>query len=125
MINGSRFLCALVFATACWALLIVAWISLVDPYGLEPEGGYRGFNLFKISDPWEDGRVMRLVLLLRQPRTILLGSSRMVLSTDETRLKGTVYWPAYNASTYNSGLDHRLSMLRYAAMVDRRLNLDG
>ena len=64
---------------------------------------------------------MRLALLLRQPRTILLGSSRVVLSTDETRLKGTVYWPAYNASTYNSGLDHRLSMLRYAAMVDRRL----
>jgi len=84
-------------------------------------GMQRGFRTIKFEDPWRDGRAARLGMLLRQPKTILLGSSRVVLGYDIDQLRATQHWPAYNASSYNSSLAHRLSMLRYAAIVDRHL----
>jgi hypothetical protein len=120
--TSRGYLAALALGAASWCGLLAAFVGLVDPYGLISDGAVqRGWRSIKIEDPWRDGRAMRLALLLRQPKTILLGSSRVVLGYDAGQLRETQYWPAYNASSYNSGLAHRLSMLKYAAAIDRRL----
>lgn len=102
-------------------LIIISFILITDPYSLLSDKPLFWRHALRFEDPWRDGRAMRLAVLLRQPRTIILGSSRVALGLDARRLKATPYWPAYNAATYNSSLAHRLSMLKYAAYTDHRL----
>lgn len=117
----THYLRALLLSTVTFAGVVIVFVLVIDPYSLLSENPFLWRHAPRLEDPWRDGRAERLALLLRQPRTIVLGSSRVVLGFDVQRLRATRYWPAYNASTYNSSLAHRLSLLRYAALVDRSL----
>ena len=118
----SRYLISLFCGTIGLLCVCVFFVFAVDPYGVRPTDTVTaGWNSQKLEDPWRDGRAMRTAILVQQPRTLILGSSRVVLSMDETLLRDTRYWPAYNAGTYNSDLGHRLSMLKLAAKLDTQL----
>ena len=118
--TGVRYLISMVIATAAIASLVVLFVAVADPYGFFPWMWHPGGdNAARMPDPFGDNRVIRTALFLRQPKTVLIGSSRMVRGYEAARLKGTSLAPAYNAAFYGHGLKNRLQMLETALRLDR------
>lgn len=121
-LSGRQYLQMFAINAILCTFIYVFLVFIIDPYGICPEiFRFKGFNSLKIEDPFMDGRLMRLGVLIQQPKTVLLGSSRVVLGYDIARLKNTSLWPAYNAATYNSSLKHRLKSLEYIAQTNKNL----
>jgi hypothetical protein len=117
-----RYIRLMATAAIAAATLVVLIIVIVDPYGLFPSFWHPGGdNATRMPDPFGDNRVIRTALFLRQPKTILIGSSRVLRGYEVARLEGTVLGPAYNAAFYGYGLQHRLEMLKWAARRDNAL----
>lgn len=77
---------------------LTVWLSLsVDPFGVSP---LRGSGTLDDYVRYERSRVDRLVkpldVLRRQPKTLLIGTSRVKQGFDPDDLRGTPLWPAYN-----------------------------
>lgn len=120
IMTGVRYIISTVIATSAIASLVVLFVVVVDPYGFFPGMWHPGGdNAARMPDPFGDNRVIRTALFFRQPKTVLIGSSRMVRGYEAARLKGSNLAPAYNAGFYGHGLKNRLQMLEIALRLDR------
>jgi len=96
--TATRYLRTILIASIGMIAAVLALTLLVDPYGTAP---------FHITIPkvnavrTERASVDRLVkpydIILRQPKTLLIGTSRVKEGLDPAALDGTALAPAYNA----------------------------
>jgi hypothetical protein len=117
-----RYLAIFALGVLAWAALCIAFILIVDPYGVSPvAGSWHRFNEYKPKRLDIDRSLKPYEVLRYQPRTVFLGTSRIHQSIDPAVLDGTRYAPAYNASIPASSLQMNVSHLRTYIRLDKRL----
>jgi hypothetical protein len=119
--SDFRYLTAVLLSAIIALTLLALPVVWVDPYGLFPGAWRLGNSIPRFAEQFGDNRIIRAALVLRQPKTVLIGSSRVFKGYDASRLDGTTLAPAYNASFYGHGLKNRLQTLRAAVSLDRSL----
>ncbi len=116
---ASRYLRYLVAAAFGWALALLAFTLLIDPYGVSPvHATIQGVNALKPKRLDIDRLIKPYEVWRRQPQTVFLGTSRIHQSIDPSVLDGTRFAPAYNASIPASSLSLNITHL------DNYLRLD-
>jgi len=96
---GPRYLVALVLGMGIWAGLLLAFIWIIDPYGVSPmHVTIAGINKIKLKRVNIDRIIKPYEVWRYQPRTIFMGTSRINESFDPAVLDGTPFAPAYNAA---------------------------
>ena len=120
----SRYLAALGLGVFFWGIAFFGFTLFVDPYGVSPlhipVGAINAFkprrvDIDRIIKPYEVWRY--------QPRTVILGTSRIHQSMDPAALDGTRFAPAYNASIPASSLGLNISHLQQYLELDPNLRI--
>jgi hypothetical protein len=102
----------LLLAALGWALAVLGFIWLIDPYGISPvRVTAPGTNAVKFARLDIDRQLKPLEVWLEQPRTVFLGTSRIHQGFDPAVLDGTEYAPAYNAAVPANQLNENLREL--------------
>ncbi len=101
-------------AAAAFIVAVLLLTVVVDPYGTAPVHlDIARFNAVRV----ERARVDRLVkpydILIRQPKTLLVGTSRVKEGLDPTALDGTALAPAYNAGIDFLNVRGSVDLLRF------------
>jgi hypothetical protein len=100
------YLRALALSLAAWLGLFLVFTWTIDPYGVSPTPlGLQGVNALKPKRINIDRLIKPYEVWRYQPRTILLGTSRVHQSMDPFILSGTGFAPAYNASMPAGSMD--------------------
>jgi hypothetical protein len=116
MQNNHLTFCSLFGLTGSAAACAVLSLTLiVDPYGVFGlTSGLTGVNKFKPVRINIDRQIKPLEVLLKRPKTIFLGTSRIHQSIDPNHIRDTDLWPAYNAAIPASELgENRASVALY------------
>jgi hypothetical protein len=117
------YLRALALSIAAWLGLFLIFTWTIDPYGVSPTPfGLQGVNALKPKRINIDRLIKPYEVWRYQPRTILLGTSRVHQSMDPSILSGTGFAPAYNASMPAGSMDMNAAYLRQYLRLDRNLN---
>ena len=114
----------LIFSILLWSGAILAFVWIVDPYGVSPlHVSFQGVNEIKTRRLGID-RVLKPYEVWRyQPKTVFLGTSRIHQSIDPTILNRTILAPAYNASIPASTLSENAVNLEQFFQVDSNLKV--
>lgn len=110
-IIADNYLTSLFKWIALWAIATVAFIWIINPYGVSPvQINLPGINTQKPKRLDIDRLIKPIEVWRYQPKTILLGTSRIHESIDPTVFNNSPYAPAYNAaipaSTLAENADH-------------------
>jgi hypothetical protein len=117
-----RYLAAFVLGTLLWCGLFLAFTWIIDPYGVSPiHVSWSHVNQFKPKRLDIDRLIKPYEVWRYQPRTVFLGTSRILQAIDPSVLDGTAYAPAYNASIPASSLGLNISHLRQYIDLDPQL----
>jgi len=117
-----RYLAALVLGIGIWAGLLLAFIWIIDPYGVSPTHvTIAGINKFKPERNDIDRLLKPYEVLIRQPKTVFLGTSRIHQAFDPSVLDGTSYAPAYNAAVPGGTVAENIAFLKEYITTDSRL----
>jgi hypothetical protein len=104
--TAPRFLAAFAAAAVTAVIAIVGVNAVVDPLGVLPGSpSLPGLNAEKVLRFNNDRIHKPLDLLSARPRTVVLGTSRILQAFDPGRLAGTPYGPAYNYGLAGGNLD--------------------
>jgi hypothetical protein len=104
-----------------WTSLTLAWIWLVDPYGVSPISTWQRVGASKPKRIDIDRLLKPHEVLRHQPKTVFLGTPRIHQSMDPASLDGTGYAPAYNAAIPASMLGLTVAQLEHYLDVDPNL----
>jgi hypothetical protein len=105
-VSPLRFFAAFAAAVLVGAATIVGVNGLIDPLGVVPASpSLRGVNAEKVMRFGNDRIYKPLDLLSARPRTVVLGTSRILQAFDPGTLSGTPYGPAYNYGLAGGDLD--------------------
>jgi hypothetical protein len=101
-----------------WTILICAGAVTInvaiDPFGISPVQIRAAFNEVKIARSKNDRSVKPFAALNVQPRTVIMGTSRVKQAFDPRLLDGSEYAPAYNAGIdYGHLSEHRQLLEAY------------
>jgi hypothetical protein len=119
---GRRYLHGFVLGAALWGGLLLAFIWVIDPYGVSPlRVQKQGFNKFKPGRVNIDRYLKPYEVWRYRPRTVFLGSSRIQQALDPADLDGTPLAPAYNASIPASTLSENAAHLEQFFALDPNL----
>ena len=117
-----RYLAAGAIFVVAWGALFLAFTWIIDPYGVSPvRVHWDRINRFKPKRLDIDRLIKPYEVWRRQPRTVFLGTSRILQSMNPSALDGTGYAPAYNASIPASSLGMNASHLRQYVELNPRL----
>jgi len=117
-----RFLALVLAMVLGFALLAVLFIAIVDPYGVSPlQLHIAGFNVAKPKRADIDRQIKPYEVWRYQPKTILLGTSRIQQGFDPSVFDGTDFAPAYNAAVPAATVGESVQFVRYYAQIDRNL----
>ena len=95
--SSLRFFAAFAVAAVTAAALIIGVNAVIDPMGVVPVSpSLRGVNVEKVMRFNNDRIYKPLDLFSVRPRTVVLGTSRILQAFDPATLAGTPYAPAYN-----------------------------
>jgi len=101
-----RFIAAFAVSALAAAAGVAGINGLVDPLGVVPASPVlRGMNAEKVTRFNNDRSYKPLDLLSVRPRTVVLGTSRILQAFDPSTLSGTAYGPAYNYGLAGGDLD--------------------
>jgi hypothetical protein len=101
-----RFFAAFAASALAATAAIVSINGLIDPLGvLSISPSLRGVNADKVMRFSNDRIYKPLDLLSARPRTVVLGTSRILQAFDPGTLSGTPYGPAYNYGLAGGDLD--------------------
>ena len=104
--------------------LFLAFTWIIDPYGVSPlRASLPRVNVLKPKRLDIDRLIKPLEVWRDQPRTVLLGTSRIHQSIDPSGLDGTRLAPAYNASIPASTLNENANHLERFFALDKRLRV--
>ncbi len=112
---------ALLLGTLLWSGIVLAFIWIVDPYGVSPVRVVKRINHFKPKRVDIDRLIKPYEVWRDQPRTIFMGTSRIHQSMNPAVLGGTSYAPAYNAAIPASMLGMNVAHLEQYLKTDKRL----
>ena len=124
MLAPSRYLMSLALSGLAIAGALLALTLATDPYGMSPwrawlaapaEARPGRVDADRVIKPWD--------IILRQPRTIFLGSSRVKQTFDPEWLAGTPYAPGYNAGVDAVSPKELRLLLQHAIRHDANLGL--
>jgi len=105
-VSPLRFFAAFAAAALVGAATVVGVNGLVDPLGVVPASpSLRGVNAEKVMRFSNDRIYKPLDLLSARPRTVVLGTSRILQAFDPGTLSGTPYGPAYNYGLAGGDMD--------------------
>lgn len=117
------YLVAIALGAAIWAGFSLAFIWIVDPYGISPVHlGIAGFNILKPKRVDIDQLIKPYEVWRYQPRTVFMGTSRINKSFDPTALDGSRFAPAYNAAIPANEINDVYSDLEQYFRLDRKLH---
>jgi hypothetical protein len=120
--SASRFLAAFFLCAAAWLAAFLALTWLIDPYGVSPLGvSLSGLNEHKPKRRSIDRYIKPYEVWKYQPRTVFIGSSRMLQSMDTRLLDGTRFAPAYNAAVSGATMDQDADHLEAYLRLDPNL----
>lgn len=122
--SARRFLTAFFVASIGWLAVFCGVTWTIDPYGVSPVQ----ISWDRINDPKPQRRdIDRLIkpyeVWRHQPRTVLLGSSRVAEAFDPSVFDGTRFAPAYNASVPANSLSLDAAQLVQYAALDPQLKV--
>ncbi|RDI48128.1 hypothetical protein [Aquicella lusitana] len=116
---SDRYLSKLFWYIALWFLLLLAFVWIIDPYGVSPfQIHLPGINTNKPLRLDIDRLIKPYEVWRYQPKTVFLGTSRIQQSIDPSLFDGTDFAPAYNAAIPASTLAEN------AAHIEQYLKLD-
>lgn len=119
---SSRYLVKLFSWIGIWATLMIAFIWLIDPYGVSPfKLTLSGINHYKPQRLDIDRLIKPLEVWRYQPKTIFIGTSRIHQSLDPSVLDGTEYAPAYNAAIPASTLMENADHIEHFLKLDHNI----
>lgn len=96
---SENYLSRLCLFVLVWALILIAFIWIIDPYGVSPiQLNLAGINTNKPKRLDIDRLIKPYEVWRYQPKTIFIGTSRIHQSMDPAVLDGTAFAPAYNAA---------------------------
>src|SRR6267143_1146906 len=96
-VSSLRFFAAFAVAAVTAAALIIGVNAVIDPMGVVPVSpSLCGVNAEKVMRFNNDRIYKPLDLFSVRPRTVVLGTSRILQAFDPATLAGTPYAPAYN-----------------------------
>jgi len=118
----SRYLAWLALATIFWCALYLAFTWAVDPYGVSPVSTtWSTINEFKPKRRDIDRFLKPYEVWQHKPRTVFLGSSRVLESIDPSTLDGSRFAPAYNASMNATTLSLDAAHIEHYIKLDQNL----
>ena len=122
MMIDSKFLRLFFIVIIICSIVIVGAVIVVDPYNVSIlRVNLFGFNRFKPKSVEVDRQVKPLEVLIHQPRTIFMGTSRIHQSIVPSELDGTYLAPAYNASVPANMLEQSVYQLQQYIEFDKNL----
>ena len=117
-----RFLCWLFGSIVALTSLVLAFVWVVDPYGVSPiRVTLQGVNALKPKRLDIDRLIKPYEVWRYQPQTVFLGTSRVHQSIDPAVLDRTRFAPAYNASIPAGSLSMNISHLEQYLKLDYNL----
>lgn len=118
----DRYLTRLFIGLISFLLLSILLIWIIDPYGVSPiKIRMNGVNRYKPKRIDIDRLIKPYEVWLYQPNTIFLGTSRIQQSIDPSLMKGTEYYPAYNASIPAMNLASNAEYIKKIIKIDSNL----
>ena len=118
----AKFLTVLVLSVVAWATALLAFVILIDPYGLSPLSlPVARINALKPARVDIDRQIKPYEVWRQQPRTVFLGTSRVHQSMNPGVLDGSRYAPAYNASIPAGSLASNIANLEQYVQIDPNL----
>jgi hypothetical protein len=121
-VSGRRYLLSLALFIALFAGPTLGFVWTIDPYGTSPlHFRIAGVNALKPKRFNIDRDIKPYEVLVRQPRTVFLGTSRIHQAFNPAVLDGTPYAPAYNAAVPGASIAENIAFLKQYARTDRRL----
>lgn len=107
-----KFIGLVIGCVASFALLIVAAVWVVDPYAVSPiKVSIARFNAEKPARSNIERQLKPYEVWQRQPKTILVGTSRVSQALDPEVLDGSQFAPAYNAAVPASSMPENAAYL--------------
>lgn len=95
----SRYLGLFALIAFAWVCLGLGIVWTIDPYGVSPlPAAWKPLGDYKPKRRNIDRLIKPYEVWWHKPRTVFLGSSRVLESIDPSALDGTRFAPAYNAS---------------------------
>lgn len=111
--TSFRYLRRLGAVVLIWTVLSIAFTVLVDPYRMYGTPSIPGWTELKPRIYQQTGIAKTNGLERVQPKTLLLGNSRVEIGFDpESRVWPATYQPVFNAAQASRGLPNALAMLR-------------
>ena len=103
-IRGRSFIRSWIYAITLITGSVIAAALIIDPYGISPLNlSIPGINETRTERTSIDRLIKPVEVMLRQPRTVILGTSRVKQGLDPSVFQGTPDWPAYNLGMDFSG----------------------
>ena len=111
-------------SVAVWFGLFLAFTWIIDPYGVSPvQLGLHRINAVKPARVDIDRLIKPLEVWRYQPRTVLLGTSRIHQGFDPAVLDGTSFGPAYNAAIPGATVKESAANLEQFFRLDKNLRV--
>lgn len=105
-VQVRRFLTAFAVSVVTMAAVVAALNAIVDPLGVVPGSvSVKGINADKVLRHNNDRVHKPLDLRLARPRTVVLGTSRILQAFDPGSMAGTPYAPVYNYGLAGGDID--------------------
>lgn len=105
-----------------WGALIALFVLIIDPYGVSPIGiNIPGVNVIKPTRVKIDRDIKPFEVWRHQPRSVILGTSRMHEAMNPAALERTRFAPAYNAAIPAGSLGSNIANLDQYSALDVNL----
>src|SRR5215467_16218971 len=119
---APHYLHQLALAVAVWFGAVLAFIWVIDPYGVAPLPlTISGVNVMKPKRVEIDRQLKPYEVWRYQPKTVFFGTSRIHQGFDPSALDGTEYDPDYNAAIPASTIQENEVHLRQYLDLDKSL----
>lgn len=119
---ANHYLKKLFIWIGAWTLILISFISFIDPYGVSPlKIKLKGLNYYKPERLDIDRLIKPFEVWRYQPKTIFIGTSRIHQSLDPAIFDGTTYAPAYNAAIPASTLTENVANIEQFMKLDRNI----
>lgn len=117
----KKYILTILFFLALLIFFSTLIIQIMDPFDISFIRLKYSFNLYKPERENRDKLIKQYDLLFLQPKTVIIGTSRIKQSIDPRRFEGTKYAPVYNYGVNAAGISEEYNVLKNVIKIDKKL----